>query len=1087
MLGKSRIRIALSMAVFIILSTVTPVFAAEQCNEGDIVFCYDFEDNTTQDWVPRGSSVLSIESDDAHDSQYSLITTGRTDAWNGPSLNMIGKLKKGAVYRISAFVKLGEMPDSERSVKITMEEKPSAENSSTGWVTVGSRNMSDTEWTEITGTYAFNLDMSGQILYVESSGTTDIILIDDVTIEMTTPPAVKPITGIENDIPSLREHYTDSFKIGAAIEPNQILMENNDALLKKHYNCLVAENVMKPKSIQPTEGKFNWANADKIAQYAKENDMSLRYHTLVWHQQVPDWFFLDKDGKKMIEQTDPAKQEENKKLLLDRLETHIREVVRRYGKQVDSWDVVNEVIEPGDNNPGGLRNSKWYQITGKEYIKTAFLTTKDELEKIGGTGKLYINDYSTHDPVKRDYLYDLVQELITEGVPIDGVGHQTHVNISRPSVKQMTESIIKFGELGLDNQITELDVSIYEDNTVYNSYNKIPEDLLVRQGYRYKELFEGLKTVEDYISNVVFWGIADDHTWLNSRSIKRIDAPFVFDNKQYTKPAFCGIVDSSKLPMRIKEMDIPGGIAYIDGESEFRWDILKPVELVSGEYKAAFKTMWDSNTLYLYADVTDLTVDGNDRVEIFIDTNNGKTDAYESDDSHYVFYRDEREVQDVSYRIVSNDGSYCLEAAVPMRQIGIPGDMIGFDIRFTDGYTGKVISWNDLLNEQEQSTSRFGNGTFTKPYQAIYALCGTPEIDGEMDKIWMDALEFETKTYVQGIQGATAKVKTLWDDQKIYIYAEVTDDLFSDAADNAWEQDSIEIFIDQNNGKTDEYEKDDAQYRVSFKNTQTFGAGASAENIISAAKVVDGGYVVEAAITFDAIQPTNGMFIGFDFQVNNDGNGDGTRDSVVTWNDETGQSYQNTSRLGVLKFINDEALFFTDIYDVAWAQEQIEFLAEKGFLKAVTGKSFRPMDEITRADFLYFLVNTLGLTAETNDNFADVDESAYFYKAVATAKKLGITTGVGENMFKPMDAITRQDAVTLIIRALDSAGKTYESADVSVIQGYIDFSIIADYAVDNIAILVKNGFMQGNGNRLNPLHRLTRAETAVLLYRIYTE
>jgi hypothetical protein len=145
------------------------------------------------------------------------------------------------------------------------------------------------------------------------------------------------------------------------------------------------------------------------------------------------------------------------------------------------------------------------------------------------------------------------------------------------------------------------------------------------------------------------------------------------------------------------------------------------------------------------------------------------------------------------------------------------------------------------------------------------------------------------------------------------------------------------------------------------------------------------------------------------------------------------------------------------------------------------------MDEITRADFLYFLVNTLNLKAYSDDNFSDVYKEDYYYEALATARKLGITSGIGDNTFRPAESITRQDMMTLAVRALNAAGKVFEPADISMIEGYIDFRIISDYAAESVAILVREGIVQGNGNRLNPLHNLTRAEAAVLLHRIYTE
>ncbi len=351
------------------------------------------------------------------------------------------------------------------------------------------------------------------------------------------------------EVPSISERYENSFKIGAAVEPYQ-LEGINAEVLKRHYNSIVAENVMKPINIQPEEGKFNFEEADKIVKFARENNMDLRFHTLIWHSQVPEWFFLDKEGNKMVNETNPKKREQNKKLLLKRVEKHVKTIVKRYRDDVDAWDVVNEAIdENAQKNDKGLRESAWYNITGTDYIKVAFETAR----KYGGEdAKLYINDYNTEVEKKRDYLYNLVKELLEQGVPIDGVGHQAHIQIGWPSIKQMEDSFNIFASLGLDNQVTELDVSLYgwPPTPAYKIYGEIPAYEFERQAVRYNDLFNLYEHADfvDKISSVTFWGIADNHTWLNDRARQfnngvGVDAPFVFDVDYKGKPAYDAIMD----------------------------------------------------------------------------------------------------------------------------------------------------------------------------------------------------------------------------------------------------------------------------------------------------------------------------------------------------------------------------------------------------------------------------------------------------------------------------------------------------------------------------------------------------------------
>jgi len=345
---------------------------------------------------------------------------------------------------------------------------------------------------------------------------------------------------VSSEDPSLADVYADFFPIGAAIEPNQTEGFTSE-LLKKQVNWIVAENAMKPDAIEPSENVFTWDRADTIVAYAKANGMELRFHTLVWHNQTPDWFFRDDQDKPMIDETNPKKREANKALLLKRLDTYITTVVDRYKNDISSWDVVNEVIEPGD--PDGIRASNWYKITGTDYIETAFRAAR----KAGGPNiKLYINDYGTDNPVKRDFLYDLVKEMLAKGVPIDGVGHQTHVNIEVPSIASIIESLQMFHDLGLDNQITELDMSLYVYNDLSDVGNEVPKEILDLQAERYRELFDALRAHKDLLSGVMFWGISDDHTWLSTFPITRTEAPLLFDKQLQAKPAFQAITEFYK-------------------------------------------------------------------------------------------------------------------------------------------------------------------------------------------------------------------------------------------------------------------------------------------------------------------------------------------------------------------------------------------------------------------------------------------------------------------------------------------------------------------------------------------------------------
>jgi endo-1,4-beta-xylanase len=700
-------------------------------------------------------------------------------------------------------------------------------------------------------------------------------------------PTEVPITAY----PSVYEAFAGDFLVGAALEPAQLDDAKHVALLTHHFNSLTAENAMKPESIEPTEGNFNWDGADRLVEFAKANNMAVHGHTLVWHQQTAEWIFNDKDGRPLYATP------ENKQLVLQRLQDYIRAVVGRYKDAVNVWDVVNEVIDAAQ--PDCMRRTKWYQLTGTDYIATAFRTAHE----VAPDAVLIINDYGTTDPAKQKCLYKVVSDLLAQGVPVGGIGHQMHVNIDNPTAAAIEQTIVKFAELGLEQHITELDMSIYTKDT--DRYSTVPEEILVKQGYRYKEIFDVFRRQAAHIQSVTFWGMADDHTWLKTFPTTRINLPLLFDENLQPKPAYWGVMDPSKLPVLIQHMDVSEGSPILDGEAEDLWNMRSWTRIgKEGTLTASFQALWDKANLYVYADVKDDTPDATDAVDIFIDQNNGKTKAYEEDDLHITCREGGCTPADGAEFVwkTAADG-YQLEAAFKLDKLSTLGKQIGFDLRVTDGARpDSPVSWNDTTNGQDASTANYGTLTFVEAVAVTVAVPGTPKIDAIEDDIWATANEISTNVWVMGSSGATAKVRTMWDDEYLYVYAVVTDKLLSNAATNPWEQDSIEVFLDQNNAKTTTYQADDAQYRVSFENYQTFNGDAKAELIKSATRIIPGGYVVELSIKFDYVTPAVGGRIGFDFQVNNDEDGDGVRDSIAKWHDPTDESYQNTSGIGVLEF-----------------------------------------------------------------------------------------------------------------------------------------------------------------------------------------
>jgi S-layer homology domain. len=176
---------------------------------------------------------------------------------------------------------------------------------------------------------------------------------------------------------------------------------------------------------------------------------------------------------------------------------------------------------------------------------------------------------------------------------------------------------------------------------------------------------------------------------------------------------------------------------------------------------------------------------------------------------------------------------------------------------------------------------------------------------------------------------------------------------------------------------------------------------------------------------------------------------------------------------------------FNDLAAYSWAKDSIETMASKGVINGTSETTFAPGENITRADFIVLLVNTLGLKAKVDSNFSDLKSTDYYYNAVGIAKSLGVTKGQGDNNFNPSEEISRQDMMVLTARAMRIANKLAASTGNVEISAFTDKSAVADYAAADISAMVKDGLIKGDNSTINPLGNATRAEVAVLMYRIY--
>lgn len=320
----------------------------------------------------------------------------------------------------------------------------------------------------------------------------------------------------------LKELFKDYFPIGAAITPQHAdLNTKHGQALIKHFSSVTAENVMKPDALQRNKGVYTWEGADKIVQFAKANDIQVRGHVLTWHSQTPNWMFYDQSGALL-----------SKEVALNQLEEHITTVMSRYQGDVYAWDVVNEALFDWDPNGEIIyrEDSPWYKIFGESYIDSAFVFAR----RADPNAKLFYNDYNSIFSWKRHKIYNLVKRLKDNNIPINGIGVQGHWFVGT-SEEDIRTSLDLYRGLGVELQITELDLPVYLSNeepgsTVYT------ETFSARQKEAYKMIFQIFLDYSDIITNVTFWGIGDDASWLDKPGRKAF--PFLLDEELKPKPAY---------------------------------------------------------------------------------------------------------------------------------------------------------------------------------------------------------------------------------------------------------------------------------------------------------------------------------------------------------------------------------------------------------------------------------------------------------------------------------------------------------------------------------------------------------------------
>ncbi len=345
---------------------------------------------------------------------------------------------------------------------------------------------------------------------------------------------------------TLKEAYRDDFLLGTAVNDGIVRGEDaaSQALVKRHFNSITLENSMKVEVLHPTPDSWDFSAADEFVEFGRRHDMFIVGHTLVWHNQTPEWFFKDADGQPLPQQA-----------LAQRMRQYIATVAGRYAGRVHAWDVVNEQI----GEDGNYRDTTWvrgYGGDGDALVRDAF---RFAAEAAPGT-ELYYNDFNAWRPEKVAGIVRMVEMLKAHGIRIDGVGIQGHWGLNFPSTADIEAAIDAYHAAGVKVMITELDVDVLpltkegqiigqgmmhpqfqlpEFRKFLDPYRDgLPADVQQQLTDRYAELFAIFHRKADKLARVAVWGVADDMSWKNGYPIPgRTNYPLLFDRDRQPKPA----------------------------------------------------------------------------------------------------------------------------------------------------------------------------------------------------------------------------------------------------------------------------------------------------------------------------------------------------------------------------------------------------------------------------------------------------------------------------------------------------------------------------------------------------------------------
>lgn len=908
-------------------------------------------DEAADSWnASAGKSTITVgtEENEIGDSglkTYGVINRNPATATTGDcfSQDITNAVERGKEYQYSFWAKLSDdykdAPEEQRNVDFAPFYVVGGDTTYLGSYSTGvlsgeiTKTLTAGEWTKFSGTFNVPKTADQIVIRIIEQGTNygqgDCVKGAYCVTGVSMKKITRPKPEIEKDIPDWKTSVTESLGndsiAGTAIMLSEISDDTLMELVEKHFNAVTFGNELKPDALfnyqidgnsVPTktitfEGEelqvpvvndagdsldFSRADAmaDKILEWNNahpDQKIRIRGHVLVWHSQTQEWFFH--------ENYDITKPYVNKETMNRRLEWFISGVFDHYfGKAANGkydglfygWDVVNEAVigntyrtdkvsaaESLSEIRHGNNSSWWHVYESNEFIINAF---KYANKYAPANVELYYNDFGETDNIKCEGIVKLINDVKSaEGTRLDAFGMQAHYNVDGFSAAQFKSVAKKYAAAAGKVQLTELD---FKASSTYDGTAATKESEYTKMAYCHKNLYEAIKALKEEganVSGITVWGVIEPNSWLHSQSnlgggaSGSAQCPLLFDGNYKAKPAYWAYVDATKLQPAIQKVTITeakdGNIA---GET---------YTIDQGAVQAEFIPVWDADGLTVQVKVKDTTVNDADAVTVYVDPDNSASDITP------------HKVTVARTAAAAIAGGYQATVKVSMKGLKV-AQQISLDVVVNnDGETG---SFNDLTGKQESSSKYYAVATMKPGIEKIPY--GTISVDADADAAWGNAVNIPL-TINKGSE-ASANAKVLWDDDNLYVYATVKDAVLDKKGAQTHEQDSLEVFIDEDNGKTASYGEDDKQYRINYNNEQSFnGKKCLAENVKSKTKTIEGGYVVEAAFKWTDIKPANGTKIGLEFQIN-DAKG-GKRIGTLSWYDETGMGWSGSNVYGTVE------------------------------------------------------------------------------------------------------------------------------------------------------------------------------------------